>query len=276
MGWVRAILLLAALGLSASAAAAPPERIVSTHLCADQLLLLMAKPERIAALSYFADDPNLSALAKRATPFRRTRGLAEEILPLRPDLVIVGAFTARPTTLLLRRLGMPVLPLPVAETFGDVRRNIRTLAEAIGEPEAGEALVARFDREVAAALPKAYSPGDPPVAALYWSRGYVPASASLAGEAVRAAGFSDLAARLGLPYGAVLPVESMLWAAPDLFVLAERGAPAMADLPMRHRALRRAYPGETAVRLHDRLWNCGAPAVAEAVARLAERRRALP
>lgn len=263
-----AFIAILAMGFAASA---KPARIASTLLCGDQLLLLLADRERIATLSYFANDPYLSAMASAAEGLPRSRGLLEEILPLEPDLVLAGTFAARPTTAALRRLGRPVLELPVAETFDDVRRNIRLVGDALGETERAEAAIAAFD----AALPPAgpVRP-DAPVVALYWSKGYTPASASLAGAAARRAGLRDLAGALGYPGAARVSLETLLQAEPDILAKASRGPDALSDLPLRHPALRSRFGGARSVVIPDRLWICGAPFVADAV-RMLQRAREL-
>ena len=115
---------LAVLLAPPSAADDRPSRIVSTHLCGDQLLLLLADRDRLRSISFFATDPDLSQLADLAKGLPRNRGLAEEILPLAPDIVFAGAFAARPTVHLLRRLGVKVAEVPTAVTFDDIRQNI--------------------------------------------------------------------------------------------------------------------------------------------------------
>src|SRR3546814_21060735 len=85
------------------------------NVCTDQLVMQIARPERIVSLSFLSRDPQVSAMAAEAAVFPVNHGLAEEILPLRPDLVVAGSYTPRPTVPLLRRLGVPVLAL-AAET----------------------------------------------------------------------------------------------------------------------------------------------------------------
>jgi len=275
MVWRGAVpAIVAAILTAATVEAAPaptpadkPARIVSTQLCGDQLLLLLADRDRIAALSYFAADANLSALAELAEGLPRVRGAAETVLPLDPDLTIAGAFTARPTVFLLRRLNRRVLELPVAQTFDDIRANIRLVADAIGETERGERLADAFDADLAA-LPAPPERADAPVAALYWSKGYTPASASLAGAAVRRAGFVDLGKALGFAGAARVSLESLILARPELIVQAERGASALADLPVRHPAIAAAFGQERLLPMPDRLWLCGAPFVLDAVREL--------
>src|SRR3546814_9604599 len=75
------------------------------NVCTDQLVMQIARPERIVSLSFLSRDPQVSAMAAEAVVFPVNHGLAEEILPLRPDLVVAGSYTTRPTVHLLRRLG---------------------------------------------------------------------------------------------------------------------------------------------------------------------------
>jgi iron complex transport system ATP-binding protein len=101
--------LLAAAPWSDDARAAdrhePPRRIVSMNVCTDQFVMLLAERERIQSVSWLARNPEVSTTADDAAAIPVNHGLAEEILPLRPDLVVAGTFTTRPTVYLLRRLG---------------------------------------------------------------------------------------------------------------------------------------------------------------------------
>ncbi len=253
-------------------AAAAPERVVSTHLCADVLLLLLADRSQIASLSYFATDGNFTTEADAAQGLPLNHGLAEEILPLAPDLVFAGAFAARPLSFLLRRQNIPVVDLPLADSFEEIRRNIRLVAGLLGTEARGARLIAAFD----AALPPAAAPDPtPPVVALYWSKGYTPASASLAGAAARHVGFVDLGQALGLDGAARVSLETLLLADPALLAKAGRDAAALADLPLAHPALRGAFKGPRTVTIPDKLWVCGAPSVADAAWLMSDARKRL-
>jgi len=249
------------------AAAAAPRRVVSLNLCADQLLVLLAERERIASLSFLAADPVVSAMAAAATGLPVNHGLVEEVLPLEPDLVLAGAYTARSAVALLRRLGYRVVVLAPATTLDGIRANLRTVAAALDERERGEALLAAFEQ--ALGPPPRAAPGEAPVAALYVANGYSPGRGTPADALVRRAGLRNLAAERGLTGLAPLPVETLLMARPDLLVIGRsyRG-PALADAPLRHPALAKAFAGRATVHIPDRLWSCGTPLVAEAVRRL--------
>ena len=146
-------LLLLLLPATAAAAAERPERIVSMNLCTDQLLMLLVDRARIASVSYLSAEPRSSVLAAQTRGLHLNHGLAEEILPLRPDLVIAGTFTTRPTVFLLRKLGYPVVDMPVANGLDDIRANIRRLAAAVGETARGDGMIADFDARLADTVP---------------------------------------------------------------------------------------------------------------------------
>src|SRR3569623_2131733 len=69
-------------------AASLPLRVASLNLCTDEYLLLLAQPERVVSVSYLSQDPQKSALWKWAQHYRGNRGSIEDVLTLRPDLVL--------------------------------------------------------------------------------------------------------------------------------------------------------------------------------------------
>ena len=257
---------------SGPAAAERPARIVSMNLCTDQLVMLLADRDRIASVSFLAAKPRASAMAAETEGLHLNYGLAEQILPLEPDLVIAGTFTTRPTVALLRKFGYPVIEIPVANSLDDVGRNIRLVAEAIGEVERGEALIAGFDARLAAMRQEAGGPS--PLAALYWANGMTSGKGTLATSIAEAAGLRNLALELGLAGTWQLPLETLLAADPDGLVMGRiRETPALANETFRHPALQSAFADRPSLAISDRFWICGTPFVAEAVEHLATLRR---
>lgn len=266
---------LAAAPIDPLGAAAKPERIVSVNVCTDQLVLMLAERRRIAALSHLAADPEVSAMSRAASGLPRNYGRAEEILRLDPDLVLAGAFSARAATGLLARLGRRVVEIPVATALDDVARNVALVAEAVGEPDKGRALVRAFEAETAA-LRRAADPGSPaPLAALYWANGYGSGPGTLANALVEAAGFRTLGRRLGIAGTGILPLETLVAAAPDALILGRlRRGPALAAAALDHPALARGLAGAARAALPDRLWLCGTPPAAVSILRRLARLRA--
>lgn len=266
---------LAAAPAGAAGAAAKPERIVSVNVCADQLVLMLAERRRIASLSRLAADPEVSAMSRAASGLPRNHGQAEEILPLDPDVVVAGAFSARAAASLLRRLGYRVVEVPVATALDDVARNVALVAEAVGEAAKGRALIREFEAEIAAVRRRA-DPGSPaPLAALYWANGYGSGPGTLANALVEAAGFRTLGRRLGIAGTGILPLETLVAAAPDVLILGRlRGGAALAGAALDHPALARGLAGAARAALPDKLWLCGTPPAAVSILRRLARLRA--
>lgn len=139
----RALVLLLLAGAAVSGA---PQRIVSINLVADTLLLDLVPPGRIAALSHLATDPRVSLITERAAGFASTRGQAEEILRLHPDLVVGARWGQGRTLQLLTRLGIPTHEVPLAASYAEIEAMIRDLARAVGEEARGAELTASMHR----------------------------------------------------------------------------------------------------------------------------------
>ncbi len=149
--WNAALLGALALGLgpAPSNAAATPKRIVSLNLCTDELVLRLADHANIASVTYLSKDPISANAVDLAADVPINHGLAEEIIPLNPDLVVAGTFTARTAVAMLKQTRFPVTEFGVARNIADVRTGVRKMAALVGEPARGEALVASFDQRLA-------------------------------------------------------------------------------------------------------------------------------
>ncbi len=280
-----ALLLTLLLPALPDALAAPPQRIVSLNLCTDQLLLDLVAPERIAALSTLAADPQLSTIARRAPAFRATHGSAEEALALEPDLVLTAEYAAPTTVDLLRRLGRRVVTVPQAETFEGIRVSIRAVAAATQDVARGDALIADFDRRLATLSARASGPipgsgsaADRRLTALSWEINALSAgAATLIDAAMTAAGLDNLARRLRLGRGGQLPLEQIVATPPDILVLANAADDyrTVAADNLAHPALAKAVRGRQTVHIGMPLWLCGSPRTLDAVEALVNARDAV-
>lgn len=228
---------LLSLALAGASAPAKPQRILSTNLCADQLLLQLVEPERIAGLSHLAADPELSALSERARGLPLVRPSAEEAFLRRPDLALVGKYWAREAVHALRELGVPLVEVAPVESFEAVRKRLTQVARAVGEEERGQRLLAEFDAELAALRARRTSPA--PRAALVQSDGTTMGRGALVDEVFTAAGFRNVSADMGLAAHATIDLERLLLSSPDLLVMPRyrAEAPTLARERGRHPAL---------------------------------------
>lgn len=259
---------LVALLFCAGATQAKPARVASLNLCADELVLRLADPGQVASVTFLARDPRSSNVAALARQVPVNRGLAEEIVPLAPDLVIVGAYTTRTTTALLRRLGLEVLELGVPQTLDEAYDQIRLVAARLGTPERGAALVEQMEAAFAH-LPAPTA--QPPSAIVLRPNGFTAGRGSLPGEVMARAGLDNLAAQLATDRLGQLALEEVVWAQPDVLVVnaAPDAPPSLADDLLTHPALAAFRGSGRSVSLPIRLWTCVGPQLAEAAARLA-------
>lgn len=273
-GWTLALALLAAWPAPA-VAQAQAERIVSLNLCTDQILLDLVPRARIRALSYLAADPAVSAAAEKARGIPTTKGAAEDVIALDPDLVIAGTWTTPATVELLKRLGRRLEQVPLASDIDGIRTATTQIAAAVGEPAKGAEIIAAFDRRIAAAKAKVMSAaGQPPAALVYQVNGLASGPGSLADAALVLAGWRNHAAALRLGSGGQVAIEALITSPPDLIVLSARPDEYLTPVAdnLRHPLLARFRAAARLEVLPWALWLCGTPAIAEAVERLAEAR----
>jgi iron complex transport system substrate-binding protein len=266
--WSLAAALAAVVHLGATDSGQKPRRVVSLNLCVDELLLRLADSRNVASVTWLARDPANSNVTDLAAEIPVNHGLAEEIIPLNPDLVIAGIYTARPAVALLKRTGTPLVEVGVPKNLAEVRQQIRDIAALIGEREKGESVVGAMDAGLAA-LPAAASSSRPRAIVLN-PNGATVGKGTLVDEIMTRAGLTNVAAELAIDNYGQIPLEAVVASGVDvLIVSASRdGPPALATEILRHPVLSALSDRTRVVVMPGRLWNCGGPAVVEAIERL--------
>ncbi|WP_373454331.1 ABC transporter substrate-binding protein [Cereibacter changlensis] len=258
--------------LPARAQADAPARVVSINLCTDQLAMMLAAPGQLVSVSALAVEPQSSSMVEEARGIPQNYGQAEQVFLLRPDLVLAGAFTARATVDLLRRLGVTVVELPPADSLDDVAAHLRLVGAAMGREAEAERLVARYEADLARLRVSA----EPAPAAMYYPNGYTTGAGTLADEILRHTGFSNVAVAAGLAGGGILPLERLVMAEPEMVVtsLPYPGASRSEEILV-HPALQAVRERAGSAEVTDADWICGTPHVLRAVAGMGEARRGL-
>lgn len=265
--------------IAAGCAAAPAPRgggIVSTNPCADAVLVELVAPERIAAISHYSHDPAASSIPPAvAARFHANRGTAEEIIAMRPDLVIASRFTPPATREAYARAGLRTLYVGMPATIAGSIADVREIAAATGAQARGEAIVARIEAAEARARAAARDAG-PPVPALLWIGGnLVSGGGTLLDEMMTQAGFSDHSAHYGLMHTGYLSAERVIADPPRVMMAPEppgRAAGSRAAA-LREWAVARSGAPVVQARFDRTLVNCGGPVIARALDRLAQIRR---
>jgi iron complex transport system substrate-binding protein len=251
---------LAAALVAASPALAKPARIVSLNLCGDQYVVRLAERSRIVSLSRLATDPEMSAVAAEAAGIPRNFGRAEDVLALAPDLVVAGTYRTGATVALIRRLGIPVLEIGIAET-------VEAVAAALGETEKGEAWIAEMEAELARPRPSRVRPR----AAFWDDNGFSLGRGTLMDELMARAGLANVAAEDGLVGYGRLPLERLVLSRPDMLLVSgsAEGRPSRAREILGHPALKAVMAGRARVEVPAPLTACATPDIGRVVPLLA-------
>lgn len=151
--------------------AGPGSRILSLALASDEILADLLPVSRIAALSVYAADPHLSNIPPaRLAGVRCMDFLPEEVVALRPDLVLVADWSDRDKVEILRQAGIRVFSLPTPVDIEGTRTLIRTVAALVSDPAGGEVMVGDMDRRLEAiGTALATRAGKAPLRALDWN-----------------------------------------------------------------------------------------------------------
>jgi iron complex transport system substrate-binding protein len=196
-----------------------PRRIVSTYLGADELLASLVSPDRVVAVSAYADDPatsNCTGVYPPGVPRLRTD--PERILSLEPDLVCVAGYTEPEALRLTVGSGLPVLRWSRFDSFAEIVAKMRLYGAATGE-EARAAVLAAEIESLLGQLATRLA-GVRPVRVLYYDPpSYTFGRGSLVGEILTRAGGANVAEQLGIVGPGQIGLETVLGLEPEAIVM---------------------------------------------------------
>lgn len=236
---------------------------VSLNPCLDAILVEVADPAQILALSHYSRDPASSSVpAKVAARFAITGGTAEEVLALQPDIVLASSFIAPSTRGALEQLGLRVETFGSPASIADSLDQIGRLGELTGDGSKAQDLAQSIER-IQGPLDTARE-----ISVLLWQPGQiVPGEGTLITELLRKNRFSSHSEALGLAQADYVSLERILADPPEVLLIAGDSA------GQRHPMLDRLT--DTRVESFDpRLLYCGGPTIIEANARIAAIREA--
>jgi iron complex transport system substrate-binding protein len=260
-----AVAVLTMVGVSAPALAAPLPRIVSMNVCTDQLLLPLADPAQILGLSRFSRDAWQSWAAEDARHYPSLSGGAEDVLVLKPDIVVASLFDKRATRELLKAQGLRLAEFSVPRNLDEVKAQIRQMGAIVQHADRAEAEIARLDAAMARAREA--------VVAKHYSvlplsrRGWVSGTDSLISSLLTETGLFNAATQLGLGTGGLLSLEEIVKAKPDFLLVSDEGdrAEDEGSALLLHPALQRFYPPSKRIVIPERLTVCGGVMLADAL-----------
>lgn len=251
---------------------AAADRVADPYL--DVILVRVADRSQIGALSHYAREDYGSTIADIARTLPFTYETAEEVIALRPDLVMTGKHSSLATRNALDRLNIPTALFGVPESVAESLEQVREVARAVGHPERGEALVAEIEAAIEAAAPP---PGmTPPSALVYLPGGFASGPGTLMDDMMTRAGLRNAVGRYGLTRTGNVPLELVIADPPEIMLSGEAypGAPSWAERVMEHPALNRVAGEMQRSVFSERLLFCGGPVLIQTAAALKRAREA--
>lgn len=277
-GWSSADPLQKA--VSARIAEAPsantkPQHIMSMMLCNDLMLLMLVPPERIASITYLAHDAVQALMPGADRGVAINHGTAEEILLQAPDLILAGTYSTPMARKLAKKVGARIVEVDAANNFDDIRRILRDVGHAVGEPKRAEVLVAEMDAKLAN-LAADHPPT--PLRVVAWSgTGVVPGKGTLTHAIISASGAENIAARLPDGRYGSFGLEELLLSNPDIVLRGTNrwSGVSLLDSRMSHPLIDR-YWGGRQISFPEAAYTCGLPQSADAAMALRALYRELP
>lgn len=253
-------------------------QVVSVNLCTDQLVMLLADPEQILALGKLSRDEAGSYYHELAGGFDQANPIAEQILPLAPDVVVTGPYTSRYTLNLLDELGVRVETLPIANSIDEMLANLKRMGELLGRSEYAGRIVESLERKLEAmdARVRLLSSVRPRVA-VYDTNGYTVGDGTLRGEVINRAGWYNVASDEGIDGYGVLGLENLITLKPQALIESpySSGSYSRGQTLTRHPAIRASGLDPAIIRVPSNQTICAGPWTVDVIEQLAEAREVL-
>ncbi len=245
------------------ASGGPARRIVSLDYCADQYVLGLAERSRILALSPDAGEA-FSYLRAAAAGVPVVPPRAEDVLALRPDLVVRSYGGGPRAQAFFERSGVRVLQIDYAADIAAVRAGIRDAAAGFGVPARGEDLIADMDARIV----RARALGSRTHALYLTPAGVSAGTGTLVHDLIEAAGLGNFDDRRGWRS---IPLERLAYEAPDVYAVPSFGATnhEHAWTPFRHPVATERVAAGPSLGIDGATTACGGWFLADAVEALA-------
>lgn len=220
---------VSAASVAADESTRPARRVIALSLAAEEVLLDLVGPDRLAAVTPWARQEKFSNVSAKASAVVATvNGQSiERILRLEPDAVVVAPYTDLRAKRILRRAGVRVVELSIARSFAQVRESVQRLGGVLGADNTAAALLEDFEARIKATRERAAHVlarrGGSRPRLLYIGTGFespwTAGKATLLDEILTAVGVINVAAEQGVLREAPLSREAVLRWSPDILLM---------------------------------------------------------
>jgi len=131
---------------------APPMRIVSVTLGTDEMLFALVDPSRLAAITINATDPTQSNVISQAKAIKvqlKTPLDPEQVIALKPDLVLVASYNNAAALKQLQNAGLPLVEFANFNSIKDIEGNLTLLGQLTGNEDKAALVVGNMESRLA-------------------------------------------------------------------------------------------------------------------------------
>ena len=200
-----------------------PEKIISLSISTDEILIDLVDSKRITAVTYLADDPEISNIVDRVKSIsnRAYGNSAEALLAMHPDIIIAADFFKQEMIQSLRDLGLKVYVYKTPNNMEEIKKAINDIAVLVGEPANAEKLIRQMDSKLKSVKNKVGSikPSEQKRVVFIRSNGvfYRPESSFM--DICRYANVKDATEDLHYTQSGILSQEEVVRLNPDAFLI---------------------------------------------------------
>jgi iron complex transport system substrate-binding protein len=254
--------------LSAQQLPLSSQKIVSINLCLDGLLLALVEPSRIDSVYYLSANPQFSPFAEQTKGFFLNRGLAEDIVPRNPDLILAGEFSSAELVTLLKQLKFRVEVLALPRSIADITAHIRYFGKLVGNEHAAELMARNIEQQLILLDGEQRNQVKQIKAFWYSSNGVVVGAETLENELMQRAGIHNLALDKNIIGFKQIDLEELILARPQLIIVESSDIEAfsLAREYIKHPALQKN--NTRIIALPSSLSVCSAPVLADVIKEL--------
>ena len=195
-----------------------PEKIASLSLASDEILLDIIDDNRIIGVTYLAGNENLSNVhLKSGFVPNKLRPNLEQLIEVRPDLVIVADYIDFAFLNQIEKSGIRTLYLKNLNSIENINKNILLIGEAVCEKEKAQKIVSDMGSKIERIKNRKLS-SRPEILYLFPSL-FTSGADSTVGEIIEIAGGINIGKMAGIKGNKKISREYIVESDPDIIII---------------------------------------------------------
>lgn len=195
-------------------------RVLSLTLSGDEILLGLGLKNRMVGVSgKIVDDERYSNIVNETKGYKRAESNLENILFMRPDLVIAGEWMGKERIDHLENAGLNVFKYKTPRSFNSLIELINMFGAKLNASEKSEKLISEFQNRIKEVEEKAKNIKVTKSAVLYSKSGRVYGSNTIFNDISKIANFRNLASENGIEGSTIISKEKLVELNPEIIIV---------------------------------------------------------